>query len=229
MPSQKHASRRAPLIVGTVSTLAGLKSLLRARRIPCHIVEVRFDLIGMRHFQETLRLLPRLKKKKKHILGTFRSHREGGRLRLSDAALAARIEAFYPLVDLIDVEASSKAVLRRFLDRAEIPVVVSHHNFKRTPPLASLKKFVRGVMRRPETIAKIACNVRNPKDLDTLRQLLHASPQGRVAAVGIGRMGPLSRFWLPHQGSVLTYGYLDRSAAPGQVSAEELAKFFKLR
>ena len=107
--------------------------------------------------------------------------------------------------------------------------LISYHNFKTTPSLPSLKRFVRSVIRRPETIAKIACNLRNPKDLECLRKLLRSSPPGRVAAVGMGRMGPLSRFWLPFQGSVLTYGFLDRSAAPGQVSAEELAKFFRLR
>ena len=148
---------------------------------------------------------------------------------MSEAKRMARIEAFYPSVDLVDVEASSKSTLKKILKRAEIPVVVSYHNFKTTPSLPSLKRFVRSVIRRPETIAKIACNLRNPKDLECLRKLLRSSPPGRVAAVGMGRMGPLSRFWLPFQGSVLTYGFLDRSAAPGQVSAEELAKFFRLR
>jgi len=230
MPAKAQA--RAPLIVGTVSTLPGLKRLLRARRIPCHVVEVRFDLIGAKNFSGVLRLLPKLRKKRKPrlpILGTFRSHREGGRTRISDAARSAHIEAFYPLVDMVDIEASSVALLRKFLARAEIPVIVSRHDFKRTPSLASLRKFVRSVVRRPETIAKIACELRTPKDMELLRRLLLASPPGRVAAVGMGRMGPLSRFWLPYQGSVLTYGFLDRSAAPGQVSAEELAKFFRLR
>ncbi len=232
MPSKKRAARNTPLIVGTISTLAGLKRLLRARRIPCHIVEIRFDLIGTRHLPEVLRLITKLKKRKRPrlpILGTFRSHREGGRARLAESKRVAYIESFYPLVDLIDIEASSQSTLQKLLKRAEIPIVISYHNFRITPSLPVLKRFVRSVVRRPETIAKIACNLRNPKDLECLRKLLRSSPSGRVAAVGMGRMGPLSRFWLPYQGSVLTYGFLDRSAASGQVSAEELAKFFRLK
>lgn len=229
---KKSSNQKGPLIVGTLSTLAGLRRLIKSRRVPCNVVEVRFDLIGMRDFQTVLELLPKLRKKRKPslpILGTFRSHREGGRVRLSESKRLAYITKFYPHVDLIDIEASSQPTLKKIVKRAEIPVVVSFHDFKSTPALAKLKQLVRSVIRQPETIAKIACNLRNPKDLETLRQLLHASPPGRVAAVGMGRMGPLSRFWLPYQGSVLTYGFLDRSAAPGQVSAEELAQFFKLK
>jgi len=232
MPSKKRIPNTGPLIVGTLCTLAGLKRLLKARRIPCNVVEVRFDLIGTQDFHAVLKLLPGLRKKRKPslpILGTFRSHREGGRVRLTEARRLAYIEEFYPQVDLVDIEASSKPILKKMIKRAEIPVVVSFHDFKMTPALAKLKQTVRSVVRQPETIAKIACNLRNAKDLETLRQLLLASPPGRVAAVGMGRMGPLSRFWLPYQGSVLTYGFLDRSAAPGQVSAEELADFFKLK
>jgi 3-dehydroquinate dehydratase len=65
--------------------------------------------------------------------------------------------------------------------------------------------------------------------MDRLRQLLRGSPRQRVATVGMGKLGAISRFWLPYQGSVLTYGFLDRAAASGQVPVEELAKFFKLK
>lgn len=232
MSTKKKPGQRAPVIVGTVSTLAGFERLLRARRIPCNVVEIRFDLIGLGDLPIVLKSIHRLKRKRKPllpVLGTFRSHHEGGAVKLSEPDRLALVEAVYPFVDLIDVEASSKSILRRLLRRAEIPVIVSLHDFRATPTLPKLRAFVRSVIRHPETIAKIACNLRNPKDMDLLRQLLGSCPKSRVAAVGMGRLGPISRFWLPYQGSVLTYGYLDRSAAPGQVSAEELAGFFGLK
>lgn len=229
--TRKPERSKGPLVVGTVSTLAGLRRLLKAKAVPCHVVEIRFDLIGPRDFDEAVRLVPVLRKKRKPrlpILGTFRSHLEGGPWRLTEAKRVLRIRSFYPFVDLLDVEASSKSVLKTFLRKAEIPIVISWHDFKKTPPLPALKKFVRAVLRYPETVAKIACNVRNPKDMETLRTLLRASPPGRVAAVGMGSMGSISRFWLPIHGSLMTYGYLDQSAASGQVPVDELAEFFRV-
>jgi 3-dehydroquinate dehydratase-1 len=229
--TRKPERSKGPLVVGTVSTMPGLRRLLKIKAIPCHVIEIRFDLIGARHFDESVRLIPVLRKKRKPrmpILGTFRSHREGGRWRLTERQRISRINAFYPFVDLLDVEASSKSTLRKFLRKAEIPVVVSWHHFRATPPLAQLKKFVRSVLRHRETIAKIACNVRNPKDMEALRTLLRSSPPSRVAVVGMGSMGSISRFWLPIHGSLLTYGYLDQAAASGQVPVDELAEFFRV-
>jgi 3-dehydroquinate dehydratase-1 len=194
-------------------------------------VEVRLDLIGVAQFSKVLQLLPRIRRLRRPflpVLVTFRSHREGGRVRLADARRLAYVSIAMEHADLADVEASPAAWLQTFSRVSIVPLIVSYHNFRTTPPLRRLLKITRGILKHPGVIAKIACRTDKPQQLRILRDLLRKAPKGRVAALGMGNLGPLSRFWLPYQGSVLTYGYLDKSAAPGQVSAAELAKFFKL-
>jgi 3-dehydroquinate dehydratase I len=220
-----------PIIVGTVSTLPGMKKLLRSRRIPCSIVEIRLDLIGLNRFPEVLKLLPKLRKKRRPflpLLVTFRSHAEGGGLRLPDSKRLAYLAIAMRNADLVDIEASPDRWLALFRQVATVPMIVSYHNFKTTPSLQALLKITRRILKDPSVIAKIACRTDTPPQLNRLRELLRKSPKGRVAALGMGELGTLSRFWLPYQGSLMSYGYLDRSAASGQVPAEELAKFFRL-
>ena len=64
-------------------------------------------------------------------------------------------------------------------------------------------------------------------DHDRLIDLLRrhrGRPTPALALIGMGALGTALRSYLPCVGSRLTYGYLDQTAAPGQLPASELMR-----
>ena len=98
-------------------------------------------------------------------------------------------------------------------------LIVSHHDFARTPPLDALLAIVDRCHAISGAIAKIATAVERPEDRDTLLELLALRPE-RTCVIGMGASADL-RIELAARGSLLAYGYLERATAPGQMSAAE--------
>ena len=103
--------------------------------------------------------------------------------------------------------------------RAGAQLIVSHHDFARTPPLDALLAIVDRCHAVSGAIAKIATAVRREDDRDTLLELLELRPE-RTCVIGMGASADL-RIELAARGSRLAYGYLERATAPGQMSAAE--------
>ena len=68
---------------------------------------------------------------------------------------------------------------------------------------------------------------RSEADLETLRTLLLSDWQTPLCVIGMGDLGASTRISFAKMGSCLTYGYLDRPMAPGQISAAALAEKIK--
>jgi 3-dehydroquinate dehydratase-1 len=218
-------------VVGAVSQQGTLARLAARAERDCDIVEVRVDLIGpyephspraepvwLKHAQAIeARGLP--------VVVTVRLDAEGGkwkqpdelRLPLFEEALrhlaAADIELRSPILEQV-------SALARQHRRA---LIVSHHDFGRTPPLEELRVIVDKASRYG-TVAKVATMVRTEEDLTILRALLAEKRPGPLCVLGMGPLGPQTRIDFPRFGSCLTYGYLDTPVAPGQVSARELMR-----
>src|SRR5204862_1180242 len=103
--------------------------------------------------------------------------------------------------------------------RAGARLIVSHHDFARTPPLESLLAIVDRCHALPGAIAKIATTVKSETDRQTLLDLLSRRPE-RTCVIGMGA-SPELRIELAARGSLLAYGYLEQATAPGQMSAAE--------
>lgn len=122
----------------------------------------------------------------------------------------------------VDVELESPAATRRMIVRRArdtgCRVIVSHHDFKRTPSRASLDKTVARAFAAGADIAKIACMVRAPRDNARLLGLLDG--ERPLIVVGMGPGGRITRVAAPFLGSVLTYAAegARKAAAPGQMT-----------
>jgi 3-dehydroquinate dehydratase-1 len=103
--------------------------------------------------------------------------------------------------------------------RAGAQLIVSHHDFARTPPLDTLLAVVDRCHAIPGAVAKIATAVKTDEDRQTLLELLSRRPD-RTCVIGMGASADL-RIELAARGSLLAYGYLERATAPGQMSAAE--------
>ena len=101
--------------------------------------------------------------------------------------------------------------------------IVSFHDFKKTPPLSKLKRIAQ-TAERLGSVVKIVTMLHNKADVDTLRRLLSCQWKKPVCVMGMGDMGKETRLLFPTLGSCLTYGYLDKPAAPGQLSAVKLVE-----
>jgi 3-dehydroquinate dehydratase-1 len=100
-------------------------------------------------------------------------------------------------------------------------LIISHHDFGKTPPLAELQQVIRTAANYG-TVVKIATLTKTEEDVATLRALFAEQCSASVCLLGMGPLGPRTRVEFPRLGSCLTYGYLDAPIAPGQVSAAQL-------
>ncbi|SFJ60021.1 type I 3-dehydroquinate dehydratase [Cellulomonas sp. KH9] len=166
------------------------------------------------------------------LLATFRSAREGGAQPADDAAYAAVVGAVVAGAgpdgaDAVDVELATPGVAR-LVARAQaagLAVVVSHHDFVRTPPAADLV----ALLRRQRDVGADVCKVAVlPHDPDDVLALLTATREFArdadrpVVTVAMGALGLVTRLAGGVFGSAMTFGAVGTASAPGQVDAGRL-------
>jgi 3-dehydroquinate dehydratase-1 len=155
------------------------------------------------------------------VLVTLRAARQGGRSEASDTERLANIRAALKLASWVDVEDDASIVpeVAALAAARNGQLIVSHHDFERTPPLDELLRLADRCRPTPRAIAKIATAVRSDLDREALLALLAERPH-HTCVIGMGA-APELRIELPARGSLLAYGYLDEATAPGQLSVTE--------
>ena len=122
---------------------------------------------------------------------------------------------------LLDIEISiikKDKEMRQFLKENKIPILVSSHDFKRTPNLSSLlKKFED--MSNYSNYVKLVTTARTFEDNFKLLSLYDNNINTKLIAFAMGEHGILSRLLciLVRIGSPFTYASLDNPLAPGQL------------
>ncbi|MFV1996125.1 MAG: type I 3-dehydroquinate dehydratase [Verrucomicrobiales bacterium] len=156
---------------------------------------------------------------------TARHPEEGGDRSLSNDERHRLLCSFLPHADAIDIEIRSLPELAPVLEeagRAGVSVILSHHDFEETPDPAELQRIVERAAEAGADMAKIATRLNSVADLFTLTGLFERPAPIPVSAMGMGKLGRVSRLLLAQCGSRLNYGYLTRSNAPGQWPAARL-------
>lgn len=240
----------APLVVGTIRPdgLARLVSLPPAER-GADIIEARFDLAMPapqpqdRDPERSPGVPPdltvhfpacrQLEQSGSPVLGTIRLVADGGHWPV-DAARLPWFERALDVVSWVDIEVESP-IAAQVVAAARARhrrVIVSHHDFNGTPDAAGLDAVVARAAALGADVVKIATLVQGPTDHDRLIDLLRRyrdgvgsrQAQAPLALIGMGAFGTALRSYLPCVGSRLTYGFLDHTAAPGQLPAPELMR-----
>ena len=222
-----------PRVVGTVSTPAGLELAVReARTLPFDILEVRCGE-AVNEVEALAGAARAVHAAGKPVLVTVRNRAEGGTWEDGDPARLDWFAAGLREADAVDVEMAGALAGRvcALAAGAGRPVVLSWHDFQRTPPADELLERMRAAAARGgDTVFKAACRVQTPADIATLREVLHARPRGLpVCLIGMGPEGAATRLDFALHGSVLTYGYIDRPSAPGQFSCRTLREFLAVQ
>jgi 3-dehydroquinate dehydratase I len=217
-----------PRVVGTLSEKTAFFSLDSRKPAECDIIEARLDMIGAdaHGWMERCRAL---ESAGRPVLLTLRLVADGGKWTAPDKERESIFTKALENLSCIDVEMNS-ALCRGLCRKAEEmnkKVVVSWHDFKKTPGGRELKERLKRMLANACAIPKIATMINRPADIRTLLDLLEVEPDRPVCIIGMGSRGIKTRVAFPCVGSCLAYGYLDSSVAPGQLSSSELANLLR--
>ena len=218
----RRSTKRRPRVVGVIASRADLERAVRMRRPP-DLFELRLDrLAGMA--DEVEKVLPRLRTP---LIITARDPREGGANKLRLRQRRDLLARFLSHADYIDVELRSARTLRALLAIAKaknVRRIISFHDFKSTPSARLLVAKAHNAKALRADIFKVATRTDTPTELGRLLEFITKNRVNvRLAVMGIGRLGAISRVLLARAGSVLIYASLGPATdVEGQLSLEQL-------
>jgi len=220
--TERRWTKRRPRIVGVIASREDLEQALRMRRPP-DLFELRLDgLAGIVGRVET-----KLPKLRAPLIITARHPNEGGSGRLSLRQRRALLSRFLTHADYLDVELRSARALRALLaiaKRKNVRRIISFHDFKSTPSARLFVAKARKAKAIRADIFKVATRTDTPTELGRLLEFITKNRVNvRLAVMGIGRLGAISRVLLARAGSVLIYASLGPATdVEGQLSLEQL-------
>jgi 3-dehydroquinate dehydratase-1 len=223
----------APLVGRTTSALAAETATVAARQPD--LLEWRIDFFEALHdSREVVAAGTQLRAAAAGIpiLLTCRSRREGGQpIAIGEAQVITLYEALAAarLVDLLDFEMDNaiedvervKALARRHA----MPLVLSFHDFQRTPSAEELQARFAQAHRLGADIAKVAVMPRSLEDVHRLLgATLHASHALPIPVISMamGGLGAVSRVCGGVFGSALTFAVGAAPSAPGQMPIDDV-------
>ena len=154
------------------------------------------------------------------IIATVRCRAEGGMFRGSEEERIDLLIKASRYADYVDVELMARGK-DEVLAGIEKPAIVSYHDFKKMPDDSKMADLLNRMKTANADIAKIAVTPHNMYDnLRILKFLLDADMP--LCMIAMGQIGRHLRAIAPFYGSVLTYGFVAESTAPGQMSLADL-------
>ena len=153
---------------------------------------------------------------------TVRSAGEGGDWRGPEALRLALFRRLVPMVGGVDVELSAGPLVPEVVALARGEgrvVVVSFHDFGRTPSTGELEDVVGRAVEAGADHVKVSTLATGTDDVSRLAALTvrGAGPRAGLITIAMGAHGSLSRVFFPALGSRLTYARVGLRPAPGQL------------
>jgi 3-dehydroquinate dehydratase-1 len=213
----------APKIVGVIFCRA---DFLRASRMrnPPDLFELRLDCL-VQHLASIEKGISRLAAP---LILTARHRHEGGANNLSSRERRDLFLRFMSHASLVDVELRSARALGAVLDATQprgLRIIASVHDFTGTPAARRLDENVEVARSLGADVLKIATRTDTPAELQRLVDFFERHRRTmKIAAMGIGKLGRISRLELARRGCPLNYAHLGRSKLPGQLSIRELRR-----
>jgi len=199
-----------------------LKIILKKALSKSDFVEIRFDYLKKSDIPV---VLENSKKNLSRCVCTLRPKTEGGLFsgkeneRKSILRLIAEYNPFLLDVEFDTIQKDTN--FAAYLKKTNCKLLISWHNFKRTPNESQLKtKFNK--MRKFSNIVKIVTVAKNVSDVSRLLSLYSIKSKNKTIAFCMGESGKFSRILCLHLGSPFTYVSLGKAIAPGQFSVDEI-------
>ncbi len=216
--------RPRPRVVGVIMSATDLDFAMRMRSPP-DLFELRLDHL-VRMVDELENKLSRLRAP---LIITARHPQEGGANELSTRQRRDLLSRFLRRAHYVDVELRSASALNPLFElarRRKIRRIISFHNLKSTPDSRRLRVKARVAKAHGADIFKVATRTDTPVQLSRLLDFItNKDVDLAVSAMGIGKLGAISRLLLSRAGSALVYASLRDNDIEGQMSLEQLRAF----
>ncbi|MFP4417451.1 MAG: type I 3-dehydroquinate dehydratase [Chitinivibrionales bacterium] len=192
-----------------LSSLSGRGASLIEMRVDCFHETV----------EKTVRCIERVRELSGlPLIGTIRENRRTESVRLD------LFRNIIPVVDAIDIEIDTEINSEVIALAQSTTVIVSEHDFEKTPDGHSLHNVVNTAMAQGADIVKIATMAQSRQDVSRLLRFTQ-DVQAPVVTMAMGELGAISRVTAPLFGSLFTYSFVADSVAPGQIPLDELAAY----
>ena len=192
-------------------------------------VEVRLDFLKIEQIPNALEII---KKDLNKIVCTLRPTTEGGKFpgnekeRISIIKLIAEYNPF-----LLDIEFNTlkkEKELVKYLKSTKTKLLVSWHDFKRTPKSSELKNKIRQMSKFSSNV-KIVSTAKSTEDSTRMLEMYNKKGKNNLIAFTMGDEGKISRILCLYLGSPYTYVSLGKAVAPGQFSVDEVNRIINLK
>lgn len=206
-----------------------IKKTLKIALKKSDYVELRFDFLKIEQIPEALELV---KKDLNKIVCTLRPKTEGGKFPGTEKeriAILKLIAEYNPF--LLDVEFNTlkrNASFRKYLKSTKTNLLVSWHDFKKTPSSAELKKKMNQMSKFSSNV-KIVSTAKSTNDSNRMLELYSKRGKNSLISFAMGDLGRISRILCLYLGSPYTYVSLGKPVAPGQFSVDEVKKITNLK
>jgi 3-dehydroquinate dehydratase-1 len=197
----------------------------KAKKLGADILEIRIDLLDV----DARTALSKTKKLDLPVIITNRMKQEGGTWDGSEDERIRLLLSLLPLADAVDIELCAQkrdAVVKKIKTEGKT-VIISTHDFQNTPEPDAMAGIIKESFEAGADIAKLAVMPQTLLDVLHLLEVTLRS-NGKVCTIAMGNIGRHSRVVAPIYGSVMTYGYVDKPTAPGQLRVDELKAILKI-
>lgn len=211
------------------------KQANRIMRTPADIVEWRVD--HLRRADDNASVMVALDKlceylAEKPVLFTIRTAAEGGEKKFSDEKYVSLCSDAINSgkIDLIDIEymlgESIVMPLIKLAHERNVKVVLSNHDFNKTPSAEEMTHRLIGMKDMGADIAKIAVMPHDSADvlalLTAAENMKHIEDPIPVITISMSDLGLVTRISGEIFGSAVTFAAAGKGSAPGQIDADEL-------
>jgi 3-dehydroquinate dehydratase-1 len=232
MITRRPVKKAQPRLVGVIASPADLGFAVTMRQPP-DLFELRLDYLHgiVDQLERKISILSRRRgvnprNELAPVIITARDPREGGANNLSLRKRQELLSRFLSRASYIDVELRSARAFKLLLASARkqnVRRILSFHNFKSTPSTRSLCAKASLAKAHGADVFKVACRTDSPAQLARLVDFVTDKDVDLpVSAMGIGKLGAISRLLLARCGSVLNYVSLHRSQVEGQLPIDLL-------
>ena len=206
-----------------------IKIKLKAALKKSDYTEIRLDFLKMEQVPSALEII---KKDLNRIVCTLRPKTEGGKFsgtekeRISIIKLIAEYNPF-----LLDIEYNTlkkNKELVKYLKTTKTKLLVSWHDFKKTPKDAELKNQINQMSKFSSNV-KIVSTAKSTEDATRMLELYSKKGKNNLISFAMGDAGRISRILCLYLGSPYTYVSLGKAIAPGQFSVDEVNKIINLK
>lgn len=203
------------------------RAIVSSQRLGASLVELRLDYAREEDHEKIIEIV---EKSKMGIVATIRPFYDGGayrgseeeRLRLFEKTLEAPFK-------YVDVEYGSEigGSVIRLARRKGVGVILSHHDWDKTPELNTLRKMFSGMREKDADLYKIVTTVTSPVEEAVLLFFLKNAKSNKLICFGMGEKGLATRILSPLLGGFMTYASYNEALAPGQATLREMISIYK--